>query len=195
MIILIVMSDKKHISYERRGTQFVIYFNREGIVEEKGRCVLSITEADARKDAIITTVGACIMMLFVTAVMGNVIKDSNDPIFSMWAKGSIFLVLVVMAIYVFWAWRSVKHRSAPIILTCNGILIPKKDEILWGDIEKIYFRRPLSQRGSTKMYIKRYEQRRIEIKEWSAYASKEQWLELLPKYAKRDIVDTDFHWF
>lgn len=189
------MSDKNHISYERRGTQFDIYFNREGIVEENGSCVLSITEADARKDAIIVSVFACIMMLFATAVMGNVIKDSNDPIFSMWAKGCIFLMLVVMAIYVFWAWRSVKHRREPIILTCNGILIPDKEEISWDEIDKIYFRRPLSQRGSTKMYIKRYEQRRIEIKGWTSYASKEQWLELLPKYSKRDIVDTGTHWF
>lgn len=179
--------------YELRGTQIIIYFNREGIVEEKDRCVLSITEADARKDATIISVFACIAMLLAIVAINVNMKDS--PIVTSTGKMFLSLIFVLLGSYVCSAWYHVHHHPGPIILTTNGISIPKKDEILWGDIEKIYFRHPLSQRGTTKMYIKRYEQRRIEIKGWSAYASKEQWLELLPKYAKRDIVDTDSHWF
>lgn len=189
------MSENKNISGSL-GTSTESFFTHDGIVEEEGRCILSITQDAAHGAASLQMVGIGLLgVVFLTffllplgrAFLSGAMHDSSKNIV---AIAICLMVLYALGSAVVKAMRTVESPSSPIVLSAKGITIPQqREEILWDDIHAIYFKRPTFGKDlHVYMYIDPKKGERLMVDDWALYASKEQWTHFLCKYAQRDIV-------
>lgn len=183
--------ENKYYTQFRRGV-IEVQTNRDGVVETKDNCTLSMRTSDLRRDAIAMTVMGVVMILFATVTVVPFLQSAIQD------KMNVYAILVMTGFWILWCgflvryirsrWRFIDEPHLPITITRKTITLTNNTELLWADIEVIYFTISYY-RYTESLYILTHDNGRIKIKDWSLYASEEQWRRVLARYSGRQIVE------
>lgn len=134
-------NDKIHAKY-RRGV-IEVHIDRNGVIETKDNCTLTINPTELRQNAIIVTIGCVFMMIFAFATWGSALKEMAQDGMSLAATLAMIFILLLwcggLVYEIRSSWRFIAEPHPPIVLTKKGIALPNQNEVLWEDIEVIYF--------------------------------------------------------